>query len=83
MRGHEESVWSAAFSPDGTRIVTRSLDKTARIWDVRFATMSTSDLIVEVCTRRLRGATKMSREEMRLVGYPDDMPEIDVAEGIE
>ena len=24
---------SAAFSPDGTRIVTASDDKTARIWD--------------------------------------------------
>jgi WD40 repeat protein len=26
-------VWSAVFSPDGTRIVTASADKTARIWD--------------------------------------------------
>ena len=26
-------VWSAAFSPDGTRIVTASEDETARIWD--------------------------------------------------
>jgi WD40 repeat protein len=27
-------VVSAAFSPDGTRVVTASYDKTARIWDV-------------------------------------------------
>jgi WD40 repeat protein len=26
-------VWSAAFSPDGTRVVTASGDHTARVWD--------------------------------------------------
>ena len=26
-------VYSAAFSPDGTRIVTASRDNTARLWD--------------------------------------------------
>jgi WD40 repeat protein len=83
LRGHEDSVSSAAFSPDGTRIVTASLDNTVRVWDVHFATMSMQGLIVEVCTRRLRGMTKLSRDEMRLAGYPDTMPEIDVAEGLE
>ena len=33
LRGHEDSVWSAAFSPDGTRIVSASADRTARLWD--------------------------------------------------
>jgi len=31
--GHEGPVFSAAFSPDDTRIVTSSGDKTARLWD--------------------------------------------------
>src|SRR5262249_30243379 len=31
--GHEDSVNSAAFSPDGSGIVTASKDRTARIWD--------------------------------------------------
>jgi WD40 repeat protein len=37
LHGHEGSVNSAAFSPDGTRIVTASADTTARIWDAATA----------------------------------------------
>ena len=33
FEGHKDTVWSAAFSPDGARIVTTSSDKTIRIWD--------------------------------------------------
>jgi len=32
LRGHENVVQNVAFSPDGTRIVTGSSDRTARIW---------------------------------------------------
>jgi len=35
LAGHGNQVLSAAYSPDGTRIVTASWDKTARIWDAR------------------------------------------------
>jgi WD40 repeat protein len=77
LRGHEGSVVSAAFTPDGSRIVTASDDKTARIWEGRFASMSSKDLVTESC-RRLGGLSTLSREEMRLVGYPDSIPEIDV-----
>ena len=33
LSGHGDIVLSAAYSPDGTRIVTTSADKSARIWD--------------------------------------------------
>jgi len=37
LSGHEDSVKYAAFSPDGSRIVTASADKTARTWDAATA----------------------------------------------
>jgi hypothetical protein len=37
FRGHGHIVNRAAFSPDGTRVVTASSDDTARLWDVATA----------------------------------------------
>ncbi|MBK9187504.1 MAG: protein kinase [Phycisphaerales bacterium] len=41
LKGHTGEVRSAAFSPDGTRIVTTSTDGTARVWDVATGTTLT------------------------------------------
>jgi WD40 repeat protein len=37
--GHGHPVTSAAFSPDGARVVTTSSDKTARVWDAQTGVM--------------------------------------------
>ena len=39
--------------------------------------MAVNDLLAEACVH-LAGFTKLTREEMRLAGYPDSTPEIDV-----
>jgi WD40 repeat protein len=38
LYGHTGAVTGAAFSPDGTRIVTGSDDRTAKVWDARTGT---------------------------------------------
>jgi WD40 repeat protein len=35
LEGHQDWVNSAAFSPDGTYVVTAVKDRTARVWDLR------------------------------------------------
>jgi hypothetical protein len=41
LSGHRGEVRSAVYSPDGSRILTSSRDKTARIWDARSGTQLT------------------------------------------
>ena len=33
LHGHSDDVYSVAFSPDSTKVVSGSLDKTVRLWD--------------------------------------------------
>jgi hypothetical protein len=47
------------------------------MWDVHVQGMSVQDLLLEACAR-LDGVTKLTRHEMRLAGYADSTPEIDV-----
>lgn len=35
LKGHTDKVSSVAFSHDGSRVITGSWDKTARVWDVK------------------------------------------------
>jgi hypothetical protein len=46
-----------------------------------FRDESTNNLVTEACLRRLRGLTTLTRDEMRLAGYTDEVPAIDVCAG--
>ncbi|KIJ52189.1 hypothetical protein M422DRAFT_243794 [Sphaerobolus stellatus SS14] len=39
LKGHTDSVYSVAFSPDGQRVVSGSYDETIRIWDAHTGTL--------------------------------------------
>jgi WD40 repeat protein len=39
LDGHRDEITGLSFSPDGNRLVTASLDSTARIWDVKTTTV--------------------------------------------
>jgi WD40 repeat protein len=46
-------VWSAAFSPDGSKVVTASYDRSARIWRVFRTTQELIDYARSIVPRQL------------------------------
>jgi WD40 repeat protein len=74
LRGHLGSVNSAAFSPNGTLIITGSSDKTARIWDATAAERVATTLI-EPKTITWAGAS-FSPDGNRVVTRFDDTAQI-------
>ena len=69
-------VLSAAFSPDGRRIVTASDDNTARIWDVsRSATMAAAAALVltAALAHGVGWRTEAERTDLLMQDAPDDL----------
>jgi WD40 repeat protein len=64
---HSGHVHSAAFSPDGARVVTASGDKTARIWRVY---RSTDELVQAAKSRMRRCLTREQRRDHFLPEVP-------------
>ena len=44
LEGHSDQVRSASFSPDGTRIVTVSLNGTAKVWHAQLTTRTPEEI---------------------------------------
>jgi hypothetical protein len=53
LEGHTNSMESAQFSPDGTRVLTASWDGTAKLWDVHLETRSPAEITALVRCRAL------------------------------
>jgi tRNA A-37 threonylcarbamoyl transferase component Bud32 len=68
LKGHTAKVLSASFSPDGSRIVTASVDETAKVWD---AGSGAEVLALKGYTRSVYSAS-FSPDGSRIVAGSDD-----------
>lgn len=68
--GHEKTITSIAFSPDGRHIVTGSLDKTVRLWNFEQPTVSEEALLQTACNRLISHPilVKPKTEEAKAAG---------------
>ena len=70
MNAHSDYVMSVAFSPDGTKIVSGSLDKTIKVWDI--VNWSRKDhLMFNLTTRRF--VLQMLWLNKYSMQFPDDV----------
>ena len=76
FEGHQNSVYSVAFSPDGLSIVSGSLDHTLRVWDLSKATLNilaappSSEKPPVAVTAQHRHSFLGHKDYVLSVGYP-------------
>ena len=77
--GHEKSVYSVSFSPDGTEVASGSLDQSVRIWEVGSETIATNNSLnagtpaVKIATKTTttwKSLSKGHQDYVLTVGYP-------------
>jgi hypothetical protein len=79
----EAGAWAyATFNPVNPGEIISTLGKDIVAWKAPFALMSGKELFGEVCRHRLPHFSSTTRDEMRLAGYPDSEPLIDVCAGV-
>lgn len=77
FEGHDKSVYSVAFSPDGKSLVSGSLDQTLKIWDLSPATLHILSVSPDhnvkpevIVTRKFRHSFSGHQDYVLTVGYP-------------
>ena len=61
FRGHRDSVYSVAFTPDGKGLVSGSLDKSLKFWDVGGLDVPNRMGLEVVLVRRVLGPRDKAR----------------------
>ncbi|KAG1845036.1 hypothetical protein C8R48DRAFT_780042 [Suillus tomentosus] len=70
LEGHEEHVQSISYFPDGKRMVSGSMDKTARRWDLQEG--KETEEVRDVCERGVMYAVVVSKDGRWVVAAGGD-----------